>query len=116
MYLALNSKMNQSYSTRVQAPTITQPEVVNAYPGEIVTRTNDATQETHHEPSVVNSKNNKSVKKCKTNCKNKESKCKSRLLSSKRKVSISTINVRTIRIQGKLQELSIFFKLQNSAW
>ena len=63
--------MNQSYSTRVQAPTNTQSEVFNAYPGDIVTRTNDATQETHNEPSVVNSKNNKSVKKCKINCKKK---------------------------------------------
>ena len=88
--------MTKSYTTRVEAPNITQSDVDNARSGDSSTRNYDAAHQTRTEPCVANSKINRSDKIC-------------RLLTCNQEVLSSTLNVRTIRKQGKTEELAHLF-------
>ena len=81
--------MTKTYSTRVQAPTITQPEVDDASSGGHTTQTYDTGK------CMVNDKNNKSGKQL--------------LLSCKSDTLVATLNVRTIRSKDKREELANAF-------
>ena len=88
--------MTKSYCTRVSAPAITQPEVANACPRDSTTRTNDVTHGNPPGTCVADRKRNKSGK-----WKN--------LLSCKKVTSVATQNVRSLRHQGKREELAPAF-------
>lgn len=95
--------MTKTYSTRVQAPAITQPEVDNACSGVNSAGTNDAAQCNSSENCVADRKNNKS-----SNQKNKI-----KLLSCKNVTKVATQNVRSLRNQGKRDELAYAFNKAN---
>ena len=92
--------MTLSYSTRVSAPAITQPEVDNACSGGISSSTNDAAQANSQETRVVNSKSNKSGNQ-------------NNLLSCKNVIKVATQNVRSLFHQGKRDELACAFNKAN---
>ena len=92
--------MTKTYSTRVSAPAITQPEVDNACSGVISSGTNDAAQCTSPETCVANRKSNKSGNQ-------------NNLLSCKNVTKVATQNVRTLRHQGKRDELACAFNKAN---
>ena len=88
--------MTKIYCTRVSAPAITQPEVDDACSGGQSTRTHDAVLANPQGTGAANGKNNKSGKQHK-------------LLSCKDEIIVATHNVRSIRNQGKREELANAF-------
>ena len=84
--------MTKFSSTRVSAPNL-QSDIVNADP---TNGNNDAAHQTQIEPCAADGRNKKSDKQY-------------RLLKCKQTLTISTLNVRTIRQNGKLKELAHLF-------
>ena len=84
--------MTKTNSTRVSAPAITQPEVNDASSEYI--ETNDAAPENPSGPCVADRRSNKSGNK---------------LLSCKNETNVATLNVRSLRNQGKIDELAYAF-------
>ena len=86
--------MTKSYSTRVPAPAITQPDINDA----CSVRTNDVMHENPTGSCMANSKINKSGNK---------------LLNCKKEINIATHNIRTLKHQGKTEELAYAFNNAN---
>ena len=86
--------MTKSYSTRVPAPAITQPDINNA----CSVRTNDVMHVNPTGPCMANGKINKSGNK---------------LLNCKKEINIATHNIRTLKHQGKTEELAYAFNNAN---
>ncbi|MEM7019132.1 MAG: hypothetical protein AAF512_17545 [Pseudomonadota bacterium] len=88
--------MTKTHSTRVSAPDITQPEVNDASSENF--ESNDAARVNPSGPRAVDRRSNKSG---------------NNLLNCKNETHVATINVRTLRHQGKTDELAYAFNKAN---